>query len=417
LSASSSSDREEGQNSSRNQANGAATVRPIRLVFLFFGVVAFLWGFVNNVMVLQTLRPFKFSTTATAVAKASNWAPAREGKNGNITTSTTADSENAESVHVLFGLSGNHSGFMAEFEVALKSVLLNAPLDYDLAVHVVADREAYDALDGVLLNSRTEGADLSTWVMRNRVSIHTYNAQPYLRKWNAQLTQFLRKAMLAPSYGHTIGAFFRLFAHRILPKDIENVIYMDTDVVILSNLQNLWKIVNHDDENGPLFYIGESQCSGFIVINLKKTVKIWEAASKADLANISQHTHQAPDDQLVFRSIKMEYPDLVGVLPEEWDMNIADGLWMFKRAVVEKRPKVGMLHFNGGGSSKESFFVAHDFLKDKALKGTFGLVNYYVRLPWTWARFMAYSNVPENQAGFPLFVNHRSGANVTQSLR
>jgi hypothetical protein len=33
-----------------------------------------------------------------------------------------------EPVHVLFGLGDNNEGFFAEFEVALKSVLVNAPL-------------------------------------------------------------------------------------------------------------------------------------------------------------------------------------------------------------------------------------------------------------------------------------------------
>ena len=42
-------------------------------------------------------------------------------------------------LHVAFGLSGNHPGFLAEFQVALKSVLLNSPLERDLFVHILAD--------------------------------------------------------------------------------------------------------------------------------------------------------------------------------------------------------------------------------------------------------------------------------------
>ena len=41
-------------------------------------------------------------------------------------------------IHLAFGLSGNHPGFLSEFEVALKSVLLHAPLDRNMHVHIVA---------------------------------------------------------------------------------------------------------------------------------------------------------------------------------------------------------------------------------------------------------------------------------------
>ena len=44
---------------------------------------------------------------------------------------------------------------------------------------------------------------------------------------------------------HSIGAFFRLFAHDFLPKNVEHVLYMDTDVAVLANLQELWRLRNH----------------------------------------------------------------------------------------------------------------------------------------------------------------------------
>ena len=37
---------------------------------------------------------------------------------------------------------------------------------------------------------------------------------------------------------HTIGAYFRLFAHKVLPKSLKHVLCMDTDVVIMANLDN-----------------------------------------------------------------------------------------------------------------------------------------------------------------------------------
>jgi hypothetical protein len=43
-----------------------------------------------------------------------------------------------ETVHILFALSGNNIGFISEFEVALKSVLMNGGNDYRLHVHDLA---------------------------------------------------------------------------------------------------------------------------------------------------------------------------------------------------------------------------------------------------------------------------------------
>lgn len=48
-----------------------------------------------------------------------------------------------------FGLSSNNPGFLFEFEVALKSVLLNAPLKRDLFVHILADQDSFQALDDI----------------------------------------------------------------------------------------------------------------------------------------------------------------------------------------------------------------------------------------------------------------------------
>ena len=48
-----------------------------------------------------------------------------------------------EPLHILFGLSGNHPGFFAEVEVALKAVLLHAPLDRNMTIHVMADDLAF----------------------------------------------------------------------------------------------------------------------------------------------------------------------------------------------------------------------------------------------------------------------------------
>ena len=82
---------------------------------------------------------------------------------------------NLPPVNVAFGLSGNHPGFLAEFEVALKSVLLNAPMERNLYIHVLADKDAFSSLDEIF--NRTL---LPTWVTRNPIEIHAYDISSHL---------------------------------------------------------------------------------------------------------------------------------------------------------------------------------------------------------------------------------------------
>ena len=90
-----------------------------------------------------------------------------------ITTTTPTTLEHRRllsTMHVGFGLSGNGTGFLSEFEVALKSVLLHAPLERDMHVHIIADQDAYQSL-GEIFNRN----GLSTWVTRNLIKIHAYD--------------------------------------------------------------------------------------------------------------------------------------------------------------------------------------------------------------------------------------------------
>lgn len=169
------------------------------------------------------------------------------------------------------GLAGNHSGFLAEFEVALKSILLNAPLESDLSIYIMADSDAYGALGTVF--DRT-GLNGSLW--RNRISIETYNVAPYLRNWTRQIVSMNENMDTGQ---HTIGAYFRLFAHEVLPNNVNHVLYMDTDVVIMANLDDLWEHVDQD----TTFQWGKDACDGFIVLNLHKLGTVWDMARRCNL--------------------------------------------------------------------------------------------------------------------------------------
>ena len=249
-------------------------------------------------------------------------------------------------INVMFGLSGNHSGFLAEFEAALKSVLLNGPVSADLAVYVLADRNAYTALPDVFNRTRLEH---SIW--RDQVSITVYNVDPFLKNWSATVRSVLH--VDAHRARHTVGAYFRLFGHEVLPKTVKHVIYLDTDVVVMANLAELW----HSKDEDTAFMLGSDGCDGFMILNLCKGSKIWELAASIDFPAMSREfSNQNIDDQLIFRAIHRTYPTEATLLPDEWSISVANGGWRYAKKLVEVKPAVGMLHFNGGGASKDAYF-------------------------------------------------------------
>ena len=175
-------------------------------------------------------------------------------------------------VHVLYGLSGNNRNFLAEFEVSLKSVLLNAPLQLDLEIHVLCDDAAYKSIPNIFRKAKLSQSEWAT-----RISIHTYNVSPYVSNWKKRIAKVYQKK-IGQVTRHTIGAYFRLFANDVLPEYVHHVVYLDTDVVIMSNLGDLW---GRFDRNAT-FVWGKDHCSGFVVFNVPKLPHFWSMASEYD---------------------------------------------------------------------------------------------------------------------------------------
>lgn len=159
--------------------------------------------------------------------------------------------QNDSQVHVLYTLSGGRRGFMDEFSSSLKSCLLNNPLDLDLTIHIICDANAYRGI-----GSFFKTANISNWIARNRIRIKSYNLQGKEHRYRRQIKDATQNTFL--DNRHTIGAFFRLFAYDVLPEDVNHVIYMDTDVAVLANLQALWNLRN----SSLMFQWGETECSG-----------------------------------------------------------------------------------------------------------------------------------------------------------
>lgn len=298
-------------------------------------------------------------------------------------------------VHVAFGLSGNHSGFLSEFAIALKSVLLNAPLERSLFVHVLADRGAIRALGNIF--SRLE---LARWVTRNPVEVRIYDMTPLLPSLESRIMEAYLPSF--PSFNlkdgiqtHTIGAFFRLFAHRVIAMPLTHLLYMDTDVVMMTNLDELWRLVEINPD--ALFHWGSIMCSGFLVMNVPRMEEIWSLAKNSSMKVVADRYDQSQDDQLIFMAVNVSHPAEVNILPDGWAMTVTEH-WKVKYQPYDyKFPNVGMLHFNGGGKNKESYAVDNNFFK--SFPDTWGNGKYYTTLPWTWARYHAKSIIRPDSTG------------------
>ena len=360
-----------------------------------------------------------------------------------VIPSTAAPDNNKDSidkndntvVHVLYGLSGNQSGFLKEFEISLKSVLLNAPIDHDLTIHVIADELASQELPNIFVNT----TQIDTWHTRNKITIQVYTILPTkLKVWERTInekydTQTARDSSSDDNdnnahhaWGkHTIGCYFRLFIHDVLQEslllssssrnsnkknkndgnevavvdrnltiqdganDINHIIYLDVDVIMMSNLDDIWYHRNPD----TVFQWGEKQSSGFIILNTHKLQHLWDSinSTTVDMYSKVWNTHERPGDQLLLRVYNVTYPQNVGRIPKEYDVPLAHNLWKANSLRKYRSDGVGNLHFSGSPNPKQSVYETHEIFKNPKHQSGWGLANYYIHLPWSYAKFIASS--------------------------
>lgn len=358
------------------------------LALCLFGLSQFVW-----------LRPY-----LDGVSSWSSWT-AETTATSAATTSPSSSFLTNDPLHVFWGLSGAHPGFLAELQVCLRSVLLNAPLERNLTLHLLADQEAYDALPQIL----HERANLTLWRTRTGVTLKTYNVEPWVANWTKAVNDLCKAQTECPGgylYLHTVGTWFRLFAYQILsPTDVPFAVYMDVDVVVTANLEQVWTQV----DNRFAFQWGAMECAGFMVLRMDQLPRVWELASHIDLRNASDTLNEKITDQLVFRAVQHKHPEIVGPLTTEWDLSVAAGAWRAHKRFAQVYPKLGMIHYNGGGSSKGPFWNNSLYFvntsEDAQMRGGLGLTAYYIFMPWHWARSYAKSlTTPERS--FPLRVLH-----------
>jgi hypothetical protein len=353
--------------------------------------------------------------------------PSSPALSAEVTTETAADYQHStnptrtntsqQTLHVLYGLSGNISEFLDEFVVSLKSVLLNAPLDNAMDVHLIVDSKAHAALtDRVFPRLKLEG---SKW--RNPISIYLYPVSETMKASFGQRVQMSLPGTvkdnitIGPRVGP--GGLFRLFAHEILPQaSVESVLYLDNDVVVMANLAEILHIQNAT----YMYQIGvhKDDCSGLMILNVRKFASFFEylklveprkllpksrkvgdqlmlhrvkemlrnalnedkmrkrresallrrrhnatsstpttrrnrGRSVRESKDNSNTTHSVPE--VLLRNIS-QLP-LIGDLPPEWHVHLAHGYRRKTQWLRQERPNgFAMLHFNGKRANSETWW-------------------------------------------------------------
>ena len=124
-----------------------------------------------------------------------------------ISSKTRLSNQN-RAVDVLFGMQGNSQAFIDEWEVALKSILLNAPIDASLHIHILANNAAR-----VAISERIHKAGLEGTRWRNPVTITVYDVEKYQEEWTAFIQQNIRKGNTIDGRV-TLGGYYRLLAFK-----------------------------------------------------------------------------------------------------------------------------------------------------------------------------------------------------------
>jgi hypothetical protein len=206
----------------------------------------------------------------------------------------------------------------------------------------------------------------------------------------------------------TLGGYYRLLAYQVIPKHHNEtfgpILYMDTDVVVLANLNDLWR--NVDTTKGYLYQWSthkrrqkQGPNSGFVVFHLDKFEQWWDL-----LDQLPQIRSGGDQDLLV--DIHDAFPNVTGPLPPEWDTHMGHG-W-------RPMPHTLLLHFTGTPPTGRSYLDTQEGVQKYCnrvkscrdspeaqafFRNSWGLIDYYVRVQWKWVKYFGESSVHFGEQG------------------
>jgi hypothetical protein len=270
----------------------------------------------------------------------------------------------------------NQTGFMDEWEVHLKSLMIHAPLDFNLHVHIITNQKAL-----LSIQQRLELSGLHHFQFRNKVTLTCYVVDKYEITWEEFIYNKTNKTPFQSAKNiYTTGAYYRLMADRydfysdsflsfcfhfhlsnlypfvvcssrVLPKDLVNVIYSDTDVVFNSNLNALYPYLD-PKKHTQWLQIGKTGCSGFIILNLKTFGShFW---TTIDVLAQQKISFGGVHDQYLLRLVRENSPlNSTGILPDEWNIHYSDH-HRDPSSIMEL--EIAFLHFNGMRNQLRGFW-------------------------------------------------------------
>lgn len=325
-----------------------------------------------------------------------------------ITASSERDTNNnqQETFHVLFGVSNNDPYFFEEFEVALKSIFLNAPHHMALEIHVMCGEGACEFLDTDvwprIFGSASRGDTQKVWY--TPVTISIYNTQPFLVSWK-EIVQAKTKFRMVLT--HTIGAYFRLFCDQVLPSHVQRIFYVDTDVVVTANLAQILDDAPPPDDQKWILQM-QNECSGVMFVHVPQLPRFWELVAQVE--DWGKMQKRNADQDLILGVIKhldtaresnggQGEPSSTYIqhLAEQWDLTTTrDYEHNTREKLLAFRPDgVGLLHYNGGAGKNKQGLTQKNYFHDQPIfveferqRGWGFAGNFYIQMPWSWVFYM-----------------------------
>lgn len=356
-------------------------------------------------------------------------------------------------LHVIQCLSGNATDFINEWEINLKSVLMNAPIDSNLHVHVIADDKAYEAV-----NERLGLSELPSSRWRNAVTITVNNVESKVQEWHSKLKNILSGGSVSGNAQTTkgpkplwfdmkigMGGYFRLFAYKVILKytdnqndlDLHSALYMDTDVVVMTNLNDFQRSMDkiHTDYrrnkneaetqqiNGsslkyPLITWRDN--SGFMALDLLNFDRFWNGLES--LSFLKNSTRKTSDQSLI-TIYERTYSRDIATLPDEWFIHVGHGYRRAPQKLFDHNRKAGFLHFTGyvsnifsppgliqfcqrgKGCNQDDLEPGGDVDK---FERTWGRADHYAKLTWTWVRYQGgESRIADGEEGYEAHIKFR----------
>eukprot|EP00536_Pseudo-nitzschia_multiseries_P012542 jgi/Psemu1/309193/fgenesh1_kg.485_\ len=136
-------------------------------------------------------------------------------------------------------------------------------------------------------------------------------------------------------------------------------------------------------------------------------------------------------DQYLMNAVLKAFPKSYGALPIEWARNMGNGYRKMPHKILDEGA-AGMLHYQGGwGRVDGENYFTHGFeqycdrVKECSLNKdnqrrkvaqTWGLGDYYTRLPWKWAIYFGKSAIASGTDGFALKVTTFVAGNHTAEV-